>query len=303
MSHTHSARCPAAFLTLAMVGALVLATPVAAQTWESIPVNPRVNIEYRAPSSEQAFCGAEVAPANKALEGVYELLKKRKVLEELQHFLAPLRLPHPLLLRAAQCNVVNACYNRAYRSLTICYELVADIMDHAPQTVSEDGFITREAAIIGNLVGVVLHEGGHMLFDMLDVPVFGREEDAADQTASFIALQFNKDVARTIVKGFAYFWRKEKDPAASAPMSVWSDEHGSASQRMYNALCLGYGGDPQTFREFVDRGWLPRKRADHCAKEFAQLKLAFVNTVLPFIDRDLMTRVQQTQWLTPDELK
>jgi hypothetical protein len=55
-----------------MVGALVLATPVAAQTWESIPVNPRVNIEYRAPSSEQAFCGAEVAPANKALEGVYE---------------------------------------------------------------------------------------------------------------------------------------------------------------------------------------------------------------------------------------
>jgi hypothetical protein len=86
-------------------------------------------------------------------------------------------------------------------------------------------------------------------------------------------------------------------------MSVWSDEHGSASQRMYNALCLGYGGDPQTFREFVDRGWLPRKRADHCAKEFAQLKLAFVNTVLPFIDRDLMTRVQQTQWLTPDELK
>ena len=30
-----------------------------------------------------------------------------------------------------------------------------------------------------------------MLFDMLDVPVFGREEDAADETASFIALQFN----------------------------------------------------------------------------------------------------------------
>ena len=167
------------------------------------------------------------------------MLKKRKMLEELQHFLAPLQLPHPLRLMAAQCGVVNACYSPSIRSLTICYELVADIIDHVPQTVSEDGFITREAAIVGNLVGVVLHEGGHMLFDMLDVPVFGREEDAADETASFIALQFNKDVARTIVKGFAYFWAKEKDPAASAPMSVWSDEHGRASQRMYNALCLG----------------------------------------------------------------
>ena len=52
MSHTHSARCPAAFLTLAMVGALVLATPVAAERGID-PVNPKVNIEYRAPSSSK----------------------------------------------------------------------------------------------------------------------------------------------------------------------------------------------------------------------------------------------------------
>jgi hypothetical protein len=230
-------------------------------------------------------------------------LKERKVLEELQRFLAPLRLPHPLLLLTDQCNMINAFYNPYNRSLTLCYELVADAIDTAPRTVSEDGFITRQAAIIGNIVGTVLHEGGHMLFDMLDVPVFGREEDAADETASFIALQFNKDVARTIVKGWVYSWAREQDPAASAPVSAWSDEHGQASQRMYNALCLAYGGDPQQFQDFVDRGWLPKKRADHCGQEFTQLKLAFVNTVLPFIDQDLMMRVQQTQWLTADELK
>jgi putative metallopeptidase DUF4344 len=120
-----------------------------------------------------------------------------------------------------------------------------------------------------------------LLFDMLDVPVFGREEDVADETASFIALQFNKDVARTIVKGSVYSWTREQDPAASAPISDWSDEHGNASQRMYNALCLAYGGDPQTFQEFVNRGWLPKKRADHCDQEFTQLKLAFVKNALP----------------------
>ena len=65
----------------------------------------------------------------------------------------------------------------------------------------------------------------------------------------------------------------------------------------------GLWRDPQTFQEFVDQGWLPKERADHCDREFTQLRLAFVNTVLPFIDRDLMPRVQQTQWLTPDELK
>jgi hypothetical protein len=291
MSRTRAIRCPpAVLLGLALVTAAVAATPVMAQTWESIPANPRVEIEYVAPTSAQ-------------FESVYASLKQRKILEELQRFLAPLRLPHPLRLLTKQCGQVNAFYSPSSRSLTICYELVAEIMDSAPQTVSEDGFITRQAAIVGNLIGVLLHEGGHMLFDMLDVPVFGREEDAADQTASFIALQFNKDVARTIVKGFAYFWARQKDPAASASMSVWSDEHGQASQRMYSALCLAYGGDPQTFQEFIDRGWLPKKRADHCDQEFTQLKLAFVKTVLPFIDQDLMMRVQQTQWLTADELK
>ena len=204
---------PAVVVGLALVASAVLATPVVAQTWESIPANPRVEIEYLAPTSAR-------------FENVYESLQQRKILEELQHFLAPLHLPHPLRLLAKQCGVVNAFYNPSSRSLTICYELVAEIVDSAPQTVSEDGFVTREAAIVGNLIGVLLHEGGHMLFDMLDVPVFGREEDAADETASFMALQFNKDVARTIVKGFVYFWAREQDPAASAPMGVWSDEHG-----------------------------------------------------------------------------
>jgi hypothetical protein len=291
MSLARATRCPQAVLAgLTLLVFAGLARPAAAETWESIPANPRVEIEYRLPESAQ-------------FQSAYQSLKDRKFLEELQHFLAPLRLPHSLRLLTKQCGMVNAFYSPYDRSLTICYELVADIIDQAPRTVSEDGFITREAAIVGNLVGVVLHEGGHMLFDMLDVPVFGREEDAADETASFLALQFNKDVARTIVKGFVYSWAREQDPAVSAPISVWSDEHGQASQRMYNALCLAYGGDAQTFQEFVDRGWLPKKRADHCDLEFTQLKLAFVKTVLPFIDRDLMTRVQQTQWLTADEMK
>jgi hypothetical protein len=271
-----------------MAAMVVVATPARAESWEAIPVNPSVDIDYARPD----------APG---LLPVYEAVQKRRILEELQHFLAPLHLPHRLLLRTAQCDQINAFYNPGNRSLTLCYELVADAVKKAPETVSSDGFITREAAIFGEVVGVLLHEGGHMMFDMLDVPVFGREEDAADQNASFLALQFNKDVARTITKGFVYFSSQRSDPSGS--MSAFADEHGTHSQRMYNSLCLGYGGDPQTFQEFIDRGWLPKERAQYCGEEFAQLKLAFVKTILPFIDRPLIQRVQQAEWLTPDELK
>src|SRR5262249_10921657 len=153
-----------------------------AEPWEAVPINPKVEIAYIPPESPE-------------LASVYEALKKRRILEELQHFLAPLRLPHHLLLLTRECHDVNAFYS-TNRSLTICYELVSELIRLAPQTVSDDGFVTHEAAVVGTLVGVVMHEGGHMMFDMLDVPVFGREEDAADQMASFLALQFNKDVER-----------------------------------------------------------------------------------------------------------
>jgi hypothetical protein len=261
-----------------------------AEDWEALPANPKVDVSY-------------IAPPAQRLDGVYQTMKGRRILEELQHFLAPLHLPHRLLLRAAQCDEINAFYSPTDRSLTLCYELVEDVMRAAPQTLSEDGFITRQAAIVGTVVGVVLHEGGHMIFDMLNVPVFGREEDAADEMASFIALQFNKDVERTIVKGYIYFFSQSKDPSASTRMRVYSDEHGTASQRMYNTLCLAYGGDPQTFQEFVDRGWLPKKRAERCAEEFGWLKVAFATTVWPFIDPELVARVQKAQWLTAEELK
>jgi hypothetical protein len=279
-----------AALLLALPALSALPAPAFGQNWESLPINPRVEIEY-------------VKPTNDRLTWIYEHSKDRRILEEVQHFLSPLHLPYRLRLRTEQCDKTNAYYSPSNRSLIICYEYIDDVMKKAPEKESSDGFVTRESAIAGNLVGVVLHEGGHMLFDLLDVPVFGREEDAADEMASFIALQFNKSVARVVVKGWVWTWARETDPVAAAPMTVWSDEHGTASQRMYNALCLGYGGDPETFQEFVAKGYLPKKRADHCASEYDLVKKAFVKTVLPFIDTELVKKVQQAEWLSPAELK
>ena len=79
--------------------------------------------------------------------------------------------------------------------------------------------------------------------------------------------------------------------------SQYSDEHGTSSQRFYNTLCLGYGGDPQTFKEFVDKGWLPKERAAGCAAEYQQVRQAFSKTVLPFINQSLIKKVQETDWL------
>jgi len=255
-------------LTLALLGCAAPAPAAAAEMWDSIPPNPSVDFVYAPPKSQ-------------IYQRTYEALKQRRTLEELQRFVSPLRLPHHLQLQTDECDQVNAFYNAFDRSLTLCYELVADFVANAPKTVSPDGFVTRETAIFGSIIGVLLHEGGHMMFDMFDVPRFGREEDAADENAAFVALEFNEDVARSIVKGFAYAWKTGGDPQAT---SAFSDEHGTASQRLYNTLCLAYGGDPKTFGGFVDQGFLPKARATGCAEEYNQLKFAWGTTIFPYVD-------------------
>ena len=51
------------------------------------------------------------------------------------------------------------------------------------------------------------HEVGHAAFDIFGVPIFGREEDAADNFATYIMLQFGGEQARRLIGGPAWAWR------------------------------------------------------------------------------------------------
>jgi Putative metallopeptidase len=226
-----------------------------------------------------------------------ERLKSFQILEQLSQFLSPLRLPHQFMLEVMECGFVNAQFTVLSRGdpawrIQLCYEFVEAIERIGPKQGEQSEF-TYEDIVVGSLVGVLLHEGGHAVFDMLNVPVFGREEDAADEMSTFIALQFNKDVALTIVRGYSYMAKKWF--AFGAPL--YSDEHGAGWQRYYNTLCLAYGADPVLFKDFVDKGDLPKGRAANCASEYQQIKFAFEKTVLPFVDQNLMKQVQAKQWL------
>jgi putative metallopeptidase DUF4344 len=60
-----------------------------------------------------------------------------------------------------------------------------------------DGVTPADAAV-GQFFWVTLHEAGHATFDILDVPIFGHEEDAADNFATYIMLQFGEGQAHRL---------------------------------------------------------------------------------------------------------
>jgi hypothetical protein len=156
--------------------------------------------------------------------------------------------------------------------------------------------------VIGPVFEVLLHEFGHALFDMLELPVFGREEDAADQVAAYILLQFGESEARRLIAGTAYAYHMDEtktDPCRS--MEDYANEHGTPAQRFYNVLCIAYGADTKLFADIVSEGYLPKTRAEYCEEEYEQVQDAFDELVLPHIDLDLAEEIMGKSWLREPE--
>ncbi|WP_248354606.1 DUF4344 domain-containing metallopeptidase [Anaeromyxobacter oryzae] len=236
------------------------------------PVGPRsalVRIEYDPPKE----------PAHRPL---YEHLRERKVLETFAEVFGVVRLPRPLTVRFAGCDgESNAWYESEDLTVTFCYELVAEF-ERASAGAAPYG-VSRDDAIEGPVVFVLLHEAGHAIFDLLDVPILGREEDAADHLAAYVLLQAGKGIARRILTGAAWMYRH--DAASRAPdESDFSDVHGLDAQRHYNVLCMAYGSDAESYRGLVDRGYLPKNRAQGCHDEYEQVAFAMRQLVWASLD-------------------
>jgi Putative metallopeptidase len=277
-----------------MVRMVALAAAFATASLVAQPASAQIPPELK--NAKISF--AYVPPESPKLQPIMERLKNRQLLEKLAAFLSPLQLPHAFYLVARECQEPNAFYNPTAWRIDICYEMIELIEKVAPgPNLPVDGF-TRDEVVVGAFVGVIIHEVGHAAFDMFNVPVFGREEDAADEMAGFLAVQFNKQVARTVTRGFAYLWQAAgRMGGEPKDWAEYSDEHGANQQRYYNVLCMGYGADPQHFKDFIDKGWLPKERAAGCAAEYQQVRHAFSKTVLPFINQSLIKKVQETDWL------
>src|SRR4029079_1418884 len=85
------------------------------------------------------------------------------------------------------------------------------IQRFAPK-VATPGGVQRGDAIVGAVIDTILHESGHGIFDQLEIPVMGREEDAADFFSIYFMLQFPPADARRLIEGIAFNMGSEARP-------------------------------------------------------------------------------------------
>jgi len=269
--------------------------------------NDMVEIEY-------------IEPESAKYKAIYQKVQDRKVLERFNAFLAPLKLKSSLRMVFEEgdpkvCKYANSYYD-GQGSLHLCYSWFHMLENEAskefprkanePFTTKTPGRmpgITREEVILGGSVHVMLHELGHALFDIQEIPMFGREEDAADQLASLLMLQFGNKVALTTIKGAYNTWHHlNSGSKGEVRPSREADVHSLSIQRSYNTLCMAYGKDPETFGELAER-LLPRIRRGNCPFEYQQAARAFNRTFMPNIDQKLAEKIRAMEIITAEDYK
>jgi hypothetical protein len=276
-------------MSINLLGAIVMVLTLSAV--HSVDARPAKTAKANSIDIEYA------EPQSASHRELLQLIKESRTLEKIQALLSPIRLPRRLLIKTQGCDgISNAWYDG--EAVTVCYEYLDELWKNAAQETTPAGIAPIDT-LIGPLLDVFLHEAGHAVFDILQVPLFGREEDAADQFSVYIMLRMEKDEARRMVMGNAYQYKGDVQSSTVAmPLKKFADEHGTPSQRFFNVLCLAYGADKVLFADFVSGKYLPQDRAEGCEDEYAQVDFAFKRLILPSVDVKL-ARSLHRRWLLP----
>jgi len=219
-------------------------------------------------------------------------LQNDNTLTRMRELLSPLRLPHTLTLKLKECGGdLNAWYQD--NIITICYDYLAFILKNAESPPEQLG-LTRKSAFVGALVDLILHEVGHAVFDMLNIPLFGREESAADMFSAYIMLQFSPRDAHQLINATAYLSGTEarRDQKLMPTASDYANTHGLPAQRYFNLLCIAYGSNPKIFTI----GKLPNDRAEGCEDEYNQVRHAFAVLIEPHLDQNVLKNITARKW-------
>lgn len=136
-------------LAAATVALVSYATPVAASIDldDSRLRTHQVDVQY-------------VEPKNASHSELYAALRKMRVLEQLEEFLSPVRLPRRIMIRTEGCDG-KARSSFDIDTITVCYEYFDVILKHLPK-IEREG-LTAQDALVGPTVDIFLHEFGHAL--------------------------------------------------------------------------------------------------------------------------------------------
>lgn len=122
---------------------------------------------------------------------------------------------------------------------------------------------------INNSLFTLYHEVGHLLIDQMKLPVLGREEDAADNIATWMLLQQNAPAANQALEDAVEGWAL----TSSSFDDRWTNDDFTSGyspdrQRAMQIVCLIVGADGAAFRLVANAYAMHPDRQHTCHFEY-----------------------------------
>ncbi|MHC6529812.1 MULTISPECIES: DUF4344 domain-containing metallopeptidase [unclassified Vibrio] len=165
-------------------------------------------------------------------------------------------------------------YDPQQHVIHVPYRFYQDSLDYFSNNDYEKryGRSARQGAQ-DTLLHTLLHEVGHAFIAENDIPVLGKEEDAVDNFATLMMINYvseGQDMAISAADMFAFESEFRPD---YYDFGEYIDEHSFDLQRYFSTLCLVYGSDPSGYQHLLDEvenDYL-QDRKDFCIYQFERV--------------------------------
>jgi hypothetical protein len=214
-----------------------------------------------------------VISVTNALGGVFQVVEEPPhdptVALVRQHVLGPLRvwttvlselfrLPTDVTVTLASCGGrVDTFYSPAQQRIYLCDELLAYFAQVFAPPEGSDAAV-RDATLF-----TFFHVVGHALIQVLDLPVTGPSEEAADEVGVVFLVVGEAEDEQAVLAGSRVLFQRSHglEPAQTVPFWVL---HAWTTQRYDRLRCLLYGSNPARHAALLEGGGLSAALAQEC---------------------------------------
>ncbi|MGB1256513.1 MAG: DUF4344 domain-containing metallopeptidase [Thiolinea sp.] len=161
-------------------------------------------------------------------------------------------------------------YDPGKNTIFIPYGFVEEVKKRFERAKYAETGVSIEDATMDVLMHTLFHELAHALINMYDLPVLGKEEDAADGLATVLLIRFFEDGQELAISAADLFDLESEDSDELSDADFW-DEHSLDAQRYYATLCHVYGSDPEQYGKLLADNGFPADRAELCVEEYVNL--------------------------------
>jgi hypothetical protein len=194
------------------------------------------------------------------------------------------KLPWDVKVLVRNTSTTGPQYQPADHSINLDYAFAAFVLKQvkAQHPDITDYHLGEQAAAINTFIFV--HEFAHLLIDAYDLPITGREEDAADQLATVFMTQFVKHGDEYAFDAAEFFDSLAKNPS-KLESSDFFDEHSLDQQRAYAIVCWIAGSSDKDYEAIKQAKIFPNSRLEQCPAEYQQKVHAWLTLIRPHLNQ------------------